>query len=122
MLVHTANPQQAYRKVDFDARVQGADAQALVRLCFDELIAALDRATYAHSNGHVTLCGEALLRALSALAALRIGVDQSHELGPALVTIYTDAGDIVGRSLGNFDAALIRKTRDDLAEIASAIS
>jgi flagellin-specific chaperone FliS len=122
MLIHTANPQQAYRKVDFDARVQGADATALVRLCFEEALGSIDRALYAQASGRVQLRNEALLRAMSALAALRIGVDTAHDIGPALVTLYTDAGEVVGRSMGRFDAARLQATRDDLAEIASAIA
>ena len=38
------SPHEAYRKVDFDARVAGATPQQLVALCYEQLIAALGTA------------------------------------------------------------------------------
>ena len=45
------NPQDAYRRVDFDARVNGCDPMELVGLCYEHLIAALGSAMFAHERG-----------------------------------------------------------------------
>lgn len=38
------SPADAYRKVDFDARMAGTDPSQLALLCYEQLAAALDRA------------------------------------------------------------------------------
>lgn len=45
------NPSEAYRRVDFDARVEGADPASLVLLCYETLTAALGSAIFAAERG-----------------------------------------------------------------------
>ena len=45
------SPHEAYRRVDFDARVAGADPGQLVTLCYEQLISALGTAVYANGLG-----------------------------------------------------------------------
>ena len=41
-------PHEAYRRVDFDARVKGASPSELVHLCYEHLVSALGTAIHAH--------------------------------------------------------------------------
>ncbi|MCB2058681.1 MAG: flagellar protein FliS, partial [Novosphingobium sp.] len=66
------SPQETYRRVDFDARVAGADPRQLVALCYEQLIAALGSAIYAATSGDNALKSASLTRALAALTALQL--------------------------------------------------
>ena len=69
-MLATRSPHEAYRRVDFDARVAGADPGQLVTLCYEQLISALGTAVYANGLGDNLLKSQSLTRALSAITAL----------------------------------------------------
>jgi len=114
------SPQEAYRKVDFDARVAGADPRQLLALCFEQLISALGSALYAAEHGDNRLKSHSLTRALTALTALQMGVDRDQPIAPALLTLYEAARRAVLDSVLEFDGAKIAAVRTDFAEIAGA--
>ena len=120
------SPQEAYRRIDFDARVETSDSAQLVGLCFEQVVAALGTAIFAHDRRDTSLRGEALTRALSAVMALRLGVRgeaQANERGvtEALHQLYEGAGRTILDAVMDFDALALSRLRDDLRDIAAAL-
>ena len=75
------NPQEAYRRVDFDARIAGADSRQLVALCYEQLTTALGTALFAAQTGDNRLKSQSLTRALSAITALQLGISSATGVG-----------------------------------------
>ncbi len=115
------SPHEAYRKVDFDARVAGADPQQLVALCYEQLIAALGSAVFAHASHDNRLKSQSLTRALSALTALQMGVTQGAAIAPALIQLYDAARRAVLDSVLNFDPTTLGTVRQDFIDISRAL-
>ncbi len=115
------SPQEAYRRVDFYARVAGADARQLVALCYEQLTGALGSALYAAQCGDNHLKSQSLARALSALTALTMGVDAGQAIAPALHQLYESARRAVLDSVLDFDSGKIGTIRNDFIEIGRAI-
>lgn len=116
------NPHEAYRRVAFDARVEGADPGQLVALCFEQAGAALSAALYAHAAGNNQTKSLALTRALAAITALQLGVGGKDDVAGALHRFY---GAVRARLLDcalRFDAGDVAAIRGDLAEIAEAFA
>lgn len=114
-------PQDAYRKVDFDARVSGCDPMELVGLCYEQLIASLGSALFAHQRADNDAKSKALTRALSALTALQLGIAGDGSVAQALRQFYQAARGAVLDAVLNFDPARIEQVRQDFVEIASAL-
>jgi flagellin-specific chaperone FliS len=68
-------PSEAYRRIAFDARVEGASPDELVSLCYEQFDMALGDALLAASQGDNHRKSSALTRALSAVTALQLGID-----------------------------------------------
>ncbi len=115
------NPQEAYRRVDFDARIAGADSRQLVALCYEQLTTALGTALYAQQQGDNRLKSQSLTRALSAITALQLGVSDGSEVAGALRQFYESARKAVLDSVLDFDAATIAAIRRDCGDIAAAM-
>lgn len=116
------SPHEAYRRIDFDARVAGADPRQLVALCYDQLASALGTALYAHGSGDNRLKSQSLTRALSAVTALQLGVSGTGEVAQALRQLYQAARRSILDSALEFDPEIIAAIRQDVLEIARAIS
>lgn len=116
-----ANPGEAYRKVAFDACVAGAYGPELVRLCIEDVRAALDQALWADANDRADIRRNALARAQNGLAALRLGVDPDSSLAIALLTFYDSMARSVTASLFRFDRPAIEGVRTDIDDVARAI-
>lgn len=116
-----ANPGEAYRKVAFDACVAGSSGPALVRLCIEDVRAALDQALWADANARADIRRNALARAQNGLAALRLGVDPESSLATALLTFYDSMARSVTASQFSFDRAGIEAVRTDIDDVARAI-
>lgn len=114
-------PDAVYRRVDFDARVGGADPMELVGLCYEHLIAALGSALFAHERKDNAAKSAALTRAVSALTALQLGVKGTEGVAAALLQFYQAAKNAVLDSVLAFDPARISSVRADILEIASAL-
>ncbi|MBC2665940.1 flagellar protein FliS [Novosphingobium flavum] len=115
-------PQDAYRKVDFDARVSGCDPMELVAVCYEQLIAALGSALFAYERGDNHNKSKALTRALSALTALQLGVAGSEGVALALRQFYQSARGAVLDGVLTFDPQRINQVRQDFVDIAAALT
>lgn len=116
------NPSEAYRRVDFDARVTGAKPEQLVALCYEQLIAALGSALFAHERADNRAKSEALTRAVSALTALLMGVSGEGETARALTHLYEAARRRLLDSVVVFKPEAVKELRNDFREISAAMT
>jgi flagellin-specific chaperone FliS len=114
-------PHEAYRRVDFDARVAGANPAQLVSLCCEQVAGALGTALHAAGRGDNALKSQSLTRALSAVTALQFGVSGEDGIAGALRRLYGAARGAILDSAVAFDAATIAAIRDDFLEIGKAM-
>lgn len=122
LMQRARSPQEAYRQVDFDARVAGADGRALVALCFEQLHAALGSALWADAQGDAGLKSRSLTRALAALTALQLGIDPAAPLAKPLGQLYGAARTSLLDCVPQFDARVIGRIRQDFADVAHGLS
>ncbi len=115
------SPHEAYRRVDFDARVEGADPGHLVQLCYEQLIGALGSAVFAQRKGDNLLKSQSLTRALSAITALQLGISGEGSVADALRTLYEAARKSILDSALQFDVPMLERIRQDFIEIAAAM-
>lgn len=116
------SPHEAYRRVDFDARVEGANPRQLVGLCYETLAGALGTALYAHEHGDNKLKSESLTRGLSAITALQLGIDGESEMAGPLNQLYQAARRSILDSVLDFDAKVIAAMRQDFIDISRALT
>jgi flagellar protein FliS len=116
------NPGEAYRRVDFDARVSGATPGELVRLCYEQLISSLGGALIAVQRGDNQMKSQMLTRAISALNALQMGVSGDEGIAGALIHFYTATRRAVLDSVLDFDADTIAQIRQDFIDISESMS
>lgn len=117
------DPREAYRRSEIDARVEGgADPADLVRLCLEQAIGGLGLAVIAHTREDPAARSKALTRALSAITALKMGVDRSAPLAGALLQLYGAARQAILDSVLSFDAEELSRVRQDFAEINQALA
>lgn len=115
------NPQAVYRRIDFEARVAGANPQELVRLCFEQVITGLGSAMVANERGDNRMKSEALTRAVSALTALQMGVSGEGAVVDALHQLYAAARRAALDSVLTFDTQTIGQVRQDFIEIGASM-
>lgn len=120
MLAHR-NPNEAYRRVDFDARVAGSNPAHLVGLCYESAASAMSRALHAHASGDNQAKSQALTRALAAITALQMGISGDTGVAASLRQFYRAVRKTLLDSALSFDAAAITTVRQDLLEIATAL-
>lgn len=120
-MIAQTNPLEAYRRVDFDARVAGADPAQLVLLCYEQLIGSLGSALFAAERGDNRLKSQSLTRALAALTTLRLGVSGTGGIAPALLQMFEAARKAVLDSVLAFDPQTIGLIRQDFIEISRAM-
>lgn len=116
-MLHALDPAKAYRMVDFDARVGGLAGPDLVRLCFDEIDSALDRALWAHDRDKPALRYKALERAQLGLSALLLGLDRASPVAALLDTFYRSLVTRLMASRRAFDPADVTEVRRDMADV-----
>ena len=115
------DPSEAYRRVDFDARVKGADSRQLVDLCLEQVAGSLGRAIHANGRGDNGAKSAALTRSVAALTALQMGVDGNAPTGQALLQLYTSARTTILDSVLTFNADGLAQIRQDFIEIRAAM-
>jgi len=116
------NPAETYRKVDFDARVEGADPQALVLVCYETLVASLGTALFAHERGDNRSKSAAITRALGAMTALQLGIRGEDGVAHALRQFLEAARRSLLDSAVTLEPQRIRVMRQDFQEIAAAMT
>ncbi len=115
------NPHDAYRRVEFDARVAGARPDQLVGLCYEELAMALGSAIRADELGDNQRRSAGLTRALAALTALQLGVDRNAPGAEPLLKFYEGVRRAVLASVPSFRADRLAAIREDVKDVARAI-
>lgn len=113
-------PQEAYRRVDFDARIAGADPRQLVLVCYEQLGGALGAALQAAARSDNARKSQALTRALAALTALQMGLDPDQPIAAALTAFLDGARQTVLDSVVALDPAALTRLRNDVAELHDA--
>lgn len=114
-------PQEAYRQVDFDARVSGSQPADLVHLCIEHLIGALGTALHAAEMGDNGLKSRSITRALTAVTALQLGVSGEEGIAAALRHVYEAARRAILDSATDFDSVKIAALRTDFVDIGQAL-
>ena len=120
-MLASRDPAEVYRRVDFDARVEGADAQALVLLCYEQVASALGSAGFAHRRGDNRAKSKAITRALAAITALQLGISGSDGVAAALNRFYESARRTLIENALDFNAEQVAAVRRDFTEIAAAM-
>ena len=115
------DPYDAYQRVEFDARVQGAASSELVHVCYDQLILALSTAILAEERKDARLKSRSLTRALTSIMALQLGIDHNHQMADVLTNFYGSARRSILSSSIDFDSAELRTIRDDFWDIRDAL-
>jgi flagellar biosynthetic protein FliS len=115
------SPHEAYRRVDFDARVKGATPAELVHLCYEHLVSALGTALHADRIGDNSLKSRSMTRALTAITALQLGVSGDSDVAAALKHLYESARRTLLDCAIVFDAQSVETLRTDFADIGRAL-
>ena len=116
------SPREAYRRVEFDARVCGADPAGLVLVCFDQFGQALTAALGADLAGDNQRRSAGLTTALAAVTAWQLGIDGGAGVAASLAQFYDAARRTLLGSVQAFNPAAIAALRDDFAEVAEALA
>ena len=114
-------PHEAYRRVEFDARVSGADPAGLVLVCFEQFGRSLTAALGAHRSGDNQRRSAGLTGALAAITALQLGVDGAAGIAASLTRFYDAARHTLLGNVLTFDPAVIAALNHDFAEVAAAL-
>lgn len=116
------DPREAYRRVDFDARVSSATPAQLVALCYEQVVSALGSALAAAERGDNLLKSQSLTRAVSALTALHLGVTGNEGVAVALRQLYEGSRRRVLDNVLAFDARTVAAIRQDFIDISRAMN
>ena len=116
------SPHEAYRRVDFDARVEGADPRHLVGMCYEQLISSLGSAIFAQERSDNSLKSQALTRALAAITALQLGVSGEDGTAKALRHLYEATRRAILDSAIQFDGEILGTIRKDFIDISRAMN
>jgi flagellar protein FliS len=114
------SPSDLYRRVELDARVDGAGPRQLVAICYEKLDAALSAALFAHGKGDIAGRSKGITQALSCVTALLLGVDGDAGVAAALRQFYGAARQLLLDSALAFNPDKIAEMRKDFADIARA--
>lgn len=118
MLSHS--PAAAYRRVELDARVEGAGAGDLTRICLEEAVAALGQALSALERQPGRVPHEPLARAQAIAVWLASSVDPENPLRVSLVQFYGGQANALTRCVARPDAMLIAQVRGDFIDLLNA--
>jgi flagellin-specific chaperone FliS len=115
------SPQEAYRRVDFDARVSASSPSELVHICIEQFITAVGTAMHAAATNDNGLKSRSITKALSAVTALQLGVTGEDGMAAALRQVYEAARRTILDSAIIFDSAKMKTLRQDFIEIGAAL-
>lgn len=118
MLATLDNPAVTYRRVEFDARIEGSDGAALTRLCLERAIAEIARARSAADR---TTRSDALAGAGAALLALVEGVAPDNPLRRPLLEFYGGVRARVLATLAAPDDTSLAEAGRDLGDVLALL-
>jgi flagellar protein FliS len=116
------NPQEVYRRIDFDARVAAAKPAELVVLCYEQFITATGGALIANERKNNEGKSQAMTRAMSALTALQMGIDGKAEISGAIAQFYGAARKTLLDNVIRFDPRAIEILRQDFIDVSHALA
>ena len=116
------SPQEAYARVEFDARVSGTDPAGLVLVCFEQFDRGLAAALGADKAGDNQRRSAGLTAALAAVTALQLGIDRGNGMAAALDHYYGAARGALLDCVLDFRAGTIAALKADFAEVAGALA
>ncbi|TIX51542.1 flagellar protein FliS [Alteraurantiacibacter aquimixticola] len=120
-MLKLADPAATYRRVAFDGYVSGCGGTQLVRLCLEDLAAAMQRAIWGEANNRRDIRTKALSRAQLGLVALLQGIDPQQPLADVLETFYRGLMQDVTACQARFDAARLSRARQDVMEVTDTL-
>jgi flagellin-specific chaperone FliS len=112
---------RGHRRIELDARVEGADGLGLTALCLERALGEIARAQYAHQRGERARRIDALTRAAAALTGLERGVSADNPLSQPLRQLYGSAAHALRAGLIDYRADVVERVRTDLAGIAALL-
>lgn len=121
MMILARTPQEAYRRIDFDARVSASTPSDLVHLCIEHLVGAVGTALHAADRADNELKSRSITRALSSVTALQLGVTGEEGVSAALRQMYDAARRTILDSAIVFDPPRMATLRADFMEIGKAL-
>lgn len=121
MLPRPCLPCDIYRRVELDARVEGADGIGLTRLCLERALSELDRANRAYGRGDRGIVCDALTRAASSVAGLSRGVVDSNPMRGPLLHLYGAAETAIRGCVSNYREDVLERVKTDLRDIAGMV-
>lgn len=120
-MLKRVDPAAAYKRVDFEALVFGCKADGLVRMCFEDAGAALERALWADTHQRPAIRRSALERAQMGLLTLLSGLDRTQPVSKSLDVFYRSLLSRVTNAQKHFNRTAVEMTRDDLKDIGISI-
>jgi flagellin-specific chaperone FliS len=122
MLARPLPPAEAYRRIELDARVEGADGIGLTVLCLERALAEITHADLAHRRADRKQRTEALTRAAAAVTGLERGVSADNPLCEPLRHLYGSAARALHGALTGYRSDVVERVRIDLEGIAALLS
>ena len=118
MLALLEDPATTYRRVEFDARIEGSDGAGLTRLCLERAISDIGSARRTADR----VCrSEALARAGAALLALLEGVASDNPLRRPLLSFYGSARARVLAGIRVSDPEDLARVEQDLKDVLALL-
>lgn len=118
-----SNPIAAYKQVDLESEIQGADPHRLIVLLFDGAESAMHQALFCLQNNDIPGRSNALMKAidiiLSGLSS-SLNVEEGGELAQNLKALYDYMVSRLIHANVHQDAAAIHEVQKLLGEISSA--
>lgn len=121
MLARPMEPLEAYRRIELDARVEGADGIGLTALYLERALDELSRAGHADRRSDRSGRIDALTRAAAAITGLERGVSADNPLYRPLRQLYGSAARALRAALIEYRPDVVEQVRTDLAEIAALL-
>ncbi len=121
MLPAPCLPQDIYRRIELDARVEGADGIGLTRICLERTLLELARAAAGHRSANTHVVRDALIRAASSVAGLARGIAPDNPMRGPLLHLYGAAEIAIRASLSHYRADTLARIAGDLRDIENLI-
>ncbi len=121
MMPLTANPAEAYRRVEFDARIEGSDGTKLTQICLEAVVQALTGAQAAADRKDRTGLADALGRAGQIILGLERAVDPANPMSATLREFYSAASLQVRQITIRYNKAMLATLRQDFIDVMEAM-
>ncbi|XUU60721.1 flagellar protein FliS [Erythrobacter sp. HA6-11] len=121
MMPFTANPAEAYRRVELDARIEGSNGTKLTQICLEAVVQALAGAHAAAKRDDRMGLADALSRAGQIILGLERAVDPANPMSATLREFYSAASLQVRQITIRYDENMLVTLRQDFIEVMDAM-